>query len=88
MVAEIGGVPYLLPLVQRDKVYDLRDTAKQTGFDNVFIVGAGAGPFPHAGTNCEVAILNYKYPFFGEVKRVNAAILIYKILLVTLTNYP
>ncbi|GJQ71658.1 hypothetical protein Trydic_g11354 [Trypoxylus dichotomus] len=54
---EIGGPPYLLPLVQRDKVYDMNDIIKLISMDSAFIIGAGAGPFPFAGVNCE-GILN------------------------------
>jgi hypothetical protein len=51
---EIGGVPYLLPLVKRDKVYDLKKLATMIDADPAFIIGAGAGPHPYAGVNCEV----------------------------------
>ncbi|XP_044755458.1 ester hydrolase C11orf54 homolog isoform X2 [Coccinella septempunctata] len=52
-LVEVGGPPYLLPTVQKDKVYDLRDIAKLSDAKNVFIIGAGAGPHPYAGRNCE-----------------------------------
>ncbi|KAI4461183.1 hypothetical protein MML48_5g00014484 [Holotrichia oblita] len=56
-LVEIGGPPYLLPLVQRSKLYNMQDIAKLINMDPAFIVGAGAGPFPFAGVNCE-GILN------------------------------
>ncbi|KAJ3643942.1 hypothetical protein Zmor_026622 [Zophobas morio] len=56
-LVEVGGVPYLLPLVQKDKVYDLKKIAPLIGADPAFIIGAGAGPHPYAGVNCE-GILN------------------------------
>ncbi|CAB3234803.1 unnamed protein product [Arctia plantaginis] len=52
-LVEIGGPPYLLPLVQRDKIYDLALLAKHLQRDPAFIAGAGAGPWPHIGVNCE-----------------------------------
>jgi len=52
-LVEVGGPPYLLPLVQRNKVYDLRDIAKLASLDSALIIGAGAGPFPYATVNCE-----------------------------------
>jgi hypothetical protein len=52
-LVEIGGVPYLLPLVKRDKVYDLKKLATMIDADPAFIIGAGAGPHPYAGVNCE-----------------------------------
>lgn len=52
-LVEIGGPPYLLPLVQRDKLYDLALLAKHLQRDPAFIAGAGAGPWPHIGVNCE-----------------------------------
>lgn len=55
---EVGGVPYLLPLVKREKLYDMRYFGELAGMPgNAFLIGAGAGPWPHAGTNCEVRII-------------------------------
>lgn len=52
---EVGGPPYLIPLINREKVYDIKDIARITGLnDSVFIIGAGAGPWPYAGVNCEL----------------------------------
>ncbi|XP_047988884.1 ester hydrolase C11orf54 homolog isoform X3 [Leguminivora glycinivorella] len=50
---ELGGPPYLMPSVQRDKVYDLAALAKQQRRDPAFLAGAGAGPWPYIGVNCE-----------------------------------
>ena len=57
VLIDVGGPPYLLPLVQRDKVYDLKHIAKLTGLDTVALIGAGAGPYSYAGVNCEVYLL-------------------------------
>ncbi|KAJ9584126.1 hypothetical protein L9F63_021535 [Diploptera punctata] len=51
---EVGGPPYLLPLVQKDKVYDMKDLGKLANVDPAFLIGAGAGPWPYAGVNCEM----------------------------------
>jgi len=58
-VLEIGGTQYLLPLVTKEKLYDLKDVAKLAGLEPAFIIGAGAGPFPYIGVNCE-GIVNLK----------------------------
>ncbi|XP_021194852.3 ester hydrolase C11orf54 homolog isoform X2 [Helicoverpa armigera] len=52
-LVEIGGPPYLLPLVQRDKLYDLAALAQHLHRDPALLAGAGAGPWPHLGVNCE-----------------------------------
>ncbi|KAJ0180214.1 hypothetical protein K1T71_003618 [Dendrolimus kikuchii] len=52
-LVEVGGVPYLLPLVQRDKIYDLARLMQHLKRDPGFIIGAGAGPWPYTGVNCE-----------------------------------
>lgn len=52
---ELGGPPYLLPLVQRDKLYDLAKLAGYLHRDPAFMAGAGAGPWPYIGVNCEVS---------------------------------
>uniref|UniRef100_A0A1B6EDV6 DUF1907 domain-containing protein n=1 Tax=Clastoptera arizonana TaxID=38151 RepID=A0A1B6EDV6_9HEMI len=53
-IVEFGGVPYLMPLVQRDKVYDLKDLIQIIGIDPVFVVGAGAGPHVYVQKNSEL----------------------------------
>ncbi|XP_059042493.1 ester hydrolase C11orf54 homolog isoform X2 [Mustela lutreola] len=53
-IAEVGGVPYLLPLVKKEKVYDINKIAKEIKLPGAFILGAGAGPFQTLGFNCEV----------------------------------
>lgn len=56
-VIDIGGPPYLLPLPDRSKFYSLADLAKKKlGYEgsSAFLVGAGAGPWPRIGPNCEV----------------------------------
>ncbi|XP_045673985.1 ester hydrolase C11orf54 homolog isoform X2 [Phyllostomus hastatus] len=52
-IAEVGGVPYLLPLVNKKKVYDLNKVAKEIKLPGAFILGAGAGPFQTLGFNSE-----------------------------------
>ncbi|RVE41297.1 hypothetical protein evm_014052 [Chilo suppressalis] len=52
-LVEIGGPPYLLPLVQRDKLYELRALLQHQRRDPALLAGAGAGPWPHTGVNCE-----------------------------------
>ncbi|KAL1494731.1 hypothetical protein ABEB36_010279 [Hypothenemus hampei] len=56
---EIGGTQYLLPLVSKEKVYDLKDIANISNIDPIFLIGAGAGPFPYIGVNCE-GVINLK----------------------------
>ncbi|KAK6625401.1 hypothetical protein RUM43_005698 [Polyplax serrata] len=56
VIVDVGGVPYLLPRPLREKLYDLRDIGKLLNLDPCYITGAGAGPWPYAGTNCEMMI--------------------------------
>lgn len=55
-LVDIGGPPYLLPLVRREKLYNLSDVGKLTDVEPAFLIGAGAGPWPYAGVNCEMMI--------------------------------
>ncbi|XP_024587066.1 ester hydrolase C11orf54 homolog [Neophocaena asiaeorientalis asiaeorientalis] len=52
-IAEVGGVPYLLPLINKKKVYDLNKIAKEIQLPGAFVLGAGAGPFQTLGFNSE-----------------------------------
>lgn len=56
-IAEVGGVPYLLPLVNRAKVYDLNEIAKEIKLPGAFILGAGAAPFQTLGFNAEFMVI-------------------------------
>lgn len=59
---EIGGPPYLLPNVDRTKVYDIKPIAQkvQPASTNIFVVGAGAGYYPLLNSNCEVVRFTQK----------------------------
>lgn len=56
---EIGGPPYLLPLVDRTKLYDLREISKKvlSSSSEIFSIGAGAGYHPFLSQNCEVNVM-------------------------------
>lgn len=58
-IADVGGPPYLTPLPQLDKVYDLADICSLSGLSRAFVIGAGAGPHRHVGVNSEL-IANVK----------------------------
>ena len=60
-LVDLGGVPYLIPSVRRDKIYDLAEIPSLIDFrknesDSVMMIGAGAGPWFHVGTNCELML--------------------------------
>ena len=58
-VLDIGGVPYLVPLVQREKLYDMKTYPKLTGFsskEDCLIIGAGAAPWTYLKRNAEASI--------------------------------
>ncbi|CAG0888221.1 unnamed protein product [Darwinula stevensoni] len=54
LAMDIGGVPYLFPSVNREKLYDLRDVSAAVGLQDVFMIGAGAGPWDYVGVNSEM----------------------------------
>ena len=51
---DIGGVPFLMPLVMRDKLYDMKDYPRLTGSPQGLVIGAGAGPWPFLNRNAEM----------------------------------
>lgn len=55
-IVDIGGPPYLLPTVDRTKVYDLREIGQRIQPENtdILAIGAGAGYYPMLNSNCEV----------------------------------
>lgn len=70
---DIGGPPYLIPLVNREKVYDLakiipKYVGKEHFPDGWYASGAAAGPWPSQGSNCEM-IVNLKLDKDGNILR-------------------
>ncbi|CAO1302734.1 unnamed protein product [Diamesa tonsa] len=66
---EYGGVPYLLPLVDKSKLYDLKELIRNvSGYEEkeFYTCGAGAGPFPLFDQNCE-GIFNLRVTSDGQV---------------------
>lgn len=55
-IYDIGGPPYLLPLVTREKVYEVPDICKLAEMDPVYAIGPSAAPWPFLGVNCEVIL--------------------------------
>ena len=60
-ILDIGGVPYLIPLAQKHKLYDMRDYPSLTEMnlkegEEALIIGAGAAPFTYIQRNAEVNI--------------------------------
>lgn len=57
-IVDIGGPPYLLPLVDRTKIYDLRQIAQliQPNDTDILAIGAGAAYYPMLNSNCEVRV--------------------------------
>lgn len=57
-IVDIGGPPYLLPNVDRSKLYDLVAVGRKLlpNANEFAALGAGAGPHPHINSNCEVKI--------------------------------
>jgi hypothetical protein len=51
---DVGGVPYLMPVPDKTKTYDLGELAALAGLPGGLIIGAGAGSSKAAGVNCEM----------------------------------
>ncbi|XP_012525195.1 ester hydrolase C11orf54 homolog [Monomorium pharaonis] len=62
IIFEIGSPAYLLPTVQRDKIYDIKTLLQHINYNHdTLVIGAGAGPWPRTGCNCELIMkLNLK----------------------------
>ncbi|XP_050324997.1 ester hydrolase C11orf54 homolog [Bactrocera neohumeralis] len=69
VLLEVGGPPFLLPLVQRSKVYNVKEIVQKAlpGKGKLLAIGAGAGPFPLRNTNCE-GIFNMAIDEQGTLK--------------------
>ncbi|XP_055336111.1 ester hydrolase C11orf54 homolog [Paramacrobiotus metropolitanus] len=70
-IADVGGVKYMQPIPQRSRKYDLVDVGNIMGYKGEYsIIGAGAGPFPETGCNCEL-MANVHKNVDGEIKSVS-----------------
>lgn len=62
IILDVGGPSYLLPTVQTDRFYDVKSLLRHLNYNyDTLVIGAGAGPWPHTGCNCEVCIMNKNY---------------------------
>lgn len=53
-IADVGGVPYLVPTARPDKIYDINTVAKQIDLPGAYILGAGAVSHRSVGMNAEL----------------------------------
>ncbi|KAM9319504.1 ester hydrolase C11orf54 homolog [Gastrophryne carolinensis] len=53
-IADVGGVPYLVPTARLDKIYNINTVAKKIGLPGAYILGAGASSFKSVGMNAEM----------------------------------
>lgn len=62
-IADVGGVPNLIPSPNLDKYYDLVQVARdcmELGAEGGFVLGPGGGPFKEIGINSEL-MANFSY---------------------------
>ncbi|KAK3861692.1 hypothetical protein Pcinc_026926 [Petrolisthes cinctipes] len=74
-LADVGGVPYLMPTIQRDKLYDVKTLAKMVDLPESFVLGAGAGPHDYIGVNSELmadVVTGTKYRNGSYTAKINA----------------
>ncbi|KAF3706649.1 Ester hydrolase C11orf54 -like protein [Channa argus] len=53
-ITDVGGVPYLVPLAQKDKEYNMNIISKEVELPGAFILGAAAAPSRITGMNAEL----------------------------------
>ncbi|RLU16321.1 hypothetical protein DMN91_012081 [Ooceraea biroi] len=64
IVFDIGDPAYLLPSAQRDKFYDVKSLLRHLNYNTTdcLVIGAGAGPWPRTGCNCELIMKMHLSP--------------------------
>ncbi|XP_056412432.1 ester hydrolase C11orf54 homolog isoform X2 [Hyla sarda] len=53
-IADVGGVPYLVPTARPDKVYNINTVAKKIDLPGAYLLGAGACSHEKVGMNAEM----------------------------------
>ena len=53
-ILDVGGVPYLIPTPELQRIYNFDILAEITGIANAFFIGAGAGGCHILGVNSEM----------------------------------
>ncbi|CAD5111004.1 unnamed protein product [Dimorphilus gyrociliatus] len=53
-IADVGGVPYLMPKVMKEHTYEIKELCKLVELQDAYVFGAGAGPFHKLGMNAEM----------------------------------
>ncbi|XP_014475171.1 PREDICTED: ester hydrolase C11orf54 homolog [Dinoponera quadriceps] len=70
IILGIGGPAYLLPLPQKDKLYNIEGILRRIDYrGNAFVIGAGAGLWPRIsdGGNCEAVVHHHIDTRVGSV---------------------
>ncbi|XP_053563445.1 ester hydrolase C11orf54 homolog isoform X2 [Bombina bombina] len=55
-IADVGGVPYLVPTPKLNKIYNINTVAKQIDLPGAYILGAGASSHRSLGINAELIL--------------------------------
>lgn len=78
-IIDVGGPPFLLPLVDRTKIYDLKSLARKIlpNAKSIYLCGAGAGPHPLINSNCEVRINRVRFKIHTHTHIYLFSLLIY-----------
>ncbi|XP_033108492.1 ester hydrolase C11orf54-like [Anneissia japonica] len=53
-LADVGGVPNLIPLANKEKKYDIEKVAELVDLPGAYVLGAGAGCYQFFNFNCEM----------------------------------
>ncbi|MEE6518600.1 hypothetical protein FKM82_029702 [Ascaphus truei] len=53
-IADVGGVPYLVPTARLDKIYNINTVAKKIELPGAYFLGAGAASHRSMGLNAEL----------------------------------
>ncbi|XP_069135567.1 ester hydrolase C11orf54 homolog [Argopecten irradians] len=72
-LADVGGPGFLTPMPQLDKKFTFAQIAKLVDLPGAFMIGAGAGPCEHVGSNSEL-MNNVLLDNNGQVLKNNAHI--------------
>uniref|UniRef100_A0A3Q4AUL8 DUF1907 domain-containing protein n=1 Tax=Mola mola TaxID=94237 RepID=A0A3Q4AUL8_MOLML len=65
-ITDVGGVPYLIPLVQRHKEYDMNAISKELELPGAFLLGAAGAPSRILGMNAEILEVRAKKRMGGR----------------------
>lgn len=78
-ILDIGDLTSFIPVIKRDKLYNIKGLKQVTDSEPLFVIGPSGGPFPFIGVDSEASVYTIINPRCSKVCHHNSLNLFYPI---------